>query len=61
MLRSAAKNYQSVAVVCNPQRYSQVIAELKENDGALTEDFMRQLGLRLAATLLVMMVQFIII
>ena len=30
MLRSAAKNYQSVAVVCNPQRYSQVIAELKE-------------------------------
>ena len=31
MLRSAAKNHQSVAVICNPGRYSQVIAELKKN------------------------------
>ncbi len=45
MLRSAAKNYQSVAVVCNPQRYSQVIAELKENNGSLTENLMCQLGI----------------
>jgi len=43
-LRSAAKNYQSVAVICNPQRYSQVISELKKNNGALSENLMRQLG-----------------
>lgn len=45
MLRSAAKNYQSVAVICNPQRYSQVISELKKNNGAISEDLMRQLGI----------------
>ncbi|MDD5477326.1 MAG: bifunctional phosphoribosylaminoimidazolecarboxamide formyltransferase/IMP cyclohydrolase [Candidatus Omnitrophica bacterium] len=44
MLRSAAKNHQSVAVICNPQRYAQVIAELKKYNGALSEDLMRQLG-----------------
>jgi len=44
MLRSAAKNYQSVAVICNPARYPEVIAELKKNNGALGEDLMRQLG-----------------
>ena len=44
MLRAAAKNYQSVAVICNPQRYPQVIAQLKKNSGCLSEDFMRQLG-----------------
>ena len=31
LIRSAAKNYQSVAVVCNPKMYSQVISELKES------------------------------
>ena len=25
MLRSAAKNYKSVAVICNPQRYSEIL------------------------------------
>ena len=45
MLRSAAKNCQSVAVICNPQRYSQVIAQLKKNQGYLPEDLMRQLGI----------------
>ena len=45
MLRSAAKNYQSVAVICNPQRYPQVIAQLKKNSGSLAEDLMRQLGI----------------
>ncbi len=45
MLRSAAKNYQSVAVICNPSRYPQVIAELKKNNGALSGDLMRQLGI----------------
>ena len=45
MLRSAAKNYQSVAVICNPQRYLQVVAQLKKNNGCLPEDLMRQLGI----------------
>jgi len=44
MLRSAAKNCQSVAVICNPQSYPQVIAQLKKNQGCLPEDFMWQLG-----------------
>ncbi len=30
MLRSAAKNYQSVAVVCNPQRYESILEEMKK-------------------------------
>ncbi|MBM3250603.1 MAG: bifunctional phosphoribosylaminoimidazolecarboxamide formyltransferase/IMP cyclohydrolase [Candidatus Omnitrophica bacterium] len=45
MLRSAAKNHQSVAVVCNPARYPEIIAELKKNNGALSEDLMRDLGI----------------
>ena len=45
MLRSAAKNYSSVAVICNPARYPEVIAELKKNNGALGQDLMRQLGI----------------
>jgi phosphoribosylaminoimidazolecarboxamide formyltransferase/IMP cyclohydrolase len=45
MLRSAAKNSQSVAVICNPQRYPQVITQLKKNSGCLPEDLMRQLGI----------------
>jgi phosphoribosylaminoimidazolecarboxamide formyltransferase / IMP cyclohydrolase len=44
MLRSAAKNCQSVAVICNPLRYSEVIGQLKKNNGCLPEDLMRQLG-----------------
>jgi phosphoribosylaminoimidazolecarboxamide formyltransferase/IMP cyclohydrolase len=44
MLRSAAKNCQSVAVICNPLRYAQVISGLKKNNGALPQDLMRQLG-----------------
>jgi len=31
MLRSAAKNYASVAVIVNPERYKGVIEELKKN------------------------------
>ena len=45
MLRSAAKNHQSVAVICNPDRYPQVIAELEKNDGAFSKDLMRELGI----------------
>jgi len=45
MLRSAAKNYQSVAVICNLRRYPQVIAQLKKNNGCLSEDLTQQLGI----------------
>jgi phosphoribosylaminoimidazolecarboxamide formyltransferase / IMP cyclohydrolase len=44
MLRSAAKNCRSVAVICSPERYSQVIQELKNNNGCLGEDLMLKLG-----------------
>jgi phosphoribosylaminoimidazolecarboxamide formyltransferase / IMP cyclohydrolase len=36
MLRSAAKNHQSVVVVCNPNQYRGVIAELNQNNGAVS-------------------------
>ncbi|MBF0386850.1 MAG: bifunctional phosphoribosylaminoimidazolecarboxamide formyltransferase/IMP cyclohydrolase [Candidatus Omnitrophica bacterium] len=37
MLRSGAKNYKSVAVICNPERYSDVIKELETNSGILPD------------------------
>jgi phosphoribosylaminoimidazolecarboxamide formyltransferase / IMP cyclohydrolase len=36
MLRSAAKNYQDVAVVCDPQDYELIIQELEGNKGELS-------------------------
>ena len=44
MLRSAAKNHRSVAVICNPERYTQVIEALKKHKGALPEELLRDLG-----------------
>ncbi|MCU0650647.1 MAG: bifunctional phosphoribosylaminoimidazolecarboxamide formyltransferase/IMP cyclohydrolase [Candidatus Omnitrophica bacterium] len=38
MLRSAAKNHQSVVVVCNPNQYHGIIAELEKNNGAISEE-----------------------
>jgi len=49
MLRSAAKNHQSVAVICNPGRYTQVIEELRQNNGAISEALMRELGIEVFA------------
>ena len=37
MVRSAAKNYRSVAIVTNPGRYGQILDEMRANDGAVTE------------------------
>ncbi len=45
MLRSAAKNHRSVAVVCNPVRYSQVLKELKENGNQLSTKTLEELGI----------------
>ncbi len=44
MLRSAAKNCQSVAVICDPGCYPQIIEELRKNNGALPGGLMRSLG-----------------
>jgi phosphoribosylaminoimidazolecarboxamide formyltransferase/IMP cyclohydrolase len=49
MLRSAAKNYRFVAVVCDPSWYSQIINELKKNKGSLSEEFMRDLAIEVYA------------
>jgi len=49
MLRSAAKNHRSVAVICNPARYAQVVEQLRKNNGALSEEFMRDLGIEVFA------------
>jgi len=46
MLRSAAKNFTSVAVVSNPGDYPEVIAELKKNNGSLSVDLMFRLGVQ---------------
>lgn len=37
MLRSAAKNYKSVAVITNPARYKDVLEELEANSGILSD------------------------
>jgi len=37
MVRSAAKNYRSVAIVTNPARYPQILQEMRENDGAVSD------------------------
>jgi phosphoribosylaminoimidazolecarboxamide formyltransferase/IMP cyclohydrolase len=44
MLRSAAKNHRSVAVICNPARYPQVIAELRKNKGGLSDGLLKELA-----------------
>ena len=46
MLRSAAKNCRSVAVISDPEDYAGVISELKKNNGSLPEDLLRSLGIK---------------
>ena len=45
MLRSAAKNHSSVAVVVDPAQYGSILEELKQNDGRLSEDTRKALAL----------------
>jgi phosphoribosylaminoimidazolecarboxamide formyltransferase/IMP cyclohydrolase len=45
MLRSAAKNYRSVAVVTNPDQYPSILRELKKSNGSLSEQTLESLGL----------------
>ena len=44
MLRSAAKNFKYVACVCNPQRYNDVLEEMKNNDGCVSDELKQQLA-----------------
>jgi len=44
MLRSAAKNFMSVAVVSSPVQYGKVISELKDNDCSLKESTLKSLA-----------------
>ncbi|HKX45534.1 MAG TPA: bifunctional phosphoribosylaminoimidazolecarboxamide formyltransferase/IMP cyclohydrolase, partial [Planctomycetota bacterium] len=46
MLRSAAKNHRFVGVVTRPRDYARVLAELRENDRALSDGLRRELALR---------------
>ncbi|MFA5005008.1 MAG: bifunctional phosphoribosylaminoimidazolecarboxamide formyltransferase/IMP cyclohydrolase [Candidatus Omnitrophota bacterium] len=45
MLRSAAKNHMSVAVVCRPDSYQDVLRQLEKNNGSLPDDLLRSLGI----------------
>ena len=45
MLRSAAKNSRDVVVICNPDRYKEIIDELKKNEGAVSDELHFKLGL----------------
>ncbi|MHA1229373.1 MAG: bifunctional phosphoribosylaminoimidazolecarboxamide formyltransferase/IMP cyclohydrolase [Candidatus Helarchaeota archaeon] len=44
LIRSAAKNYQYVAVIINPKMYNNILAELKSNDGKLSLETRQQLA-----------------
>jgi len=38
MLRSAAKNFKDVVVICNPARYREVLEEMRRNNGSVSEE-----------------------
>jgi phosphoribosylaminoimidazolecarboxamide formyltransferase/IMP cyclohydrolase len=44
MVRAAAKNFRSVAVVVDPADYAGVLKEMKSNNGAVSEDFRFELS-----------------
>jgi len=44
MVRSAAKNYRSVAIVTNPARYGQILDEMRANDGTVTDQTRAELA-----------------
>lgn len=46
MLRSAAKNYRSVAVVSSPGQYEDIIKELRGNGGEISEDTSKDLAVK---------------
>lgn len=45
MLRAAAKNFADVTVVCQPHQYNEVLADLRQNDGATRLSLRQRLAL----------------
>ncbi|MBF0385098.1 MAG: bifunctional phosphoribosylaminoimidazolecarboxamide formyltransferase/IMP cyclohydrolase [Candidatus Omnitrophica bacterium] len=45
MLRSAAKNFKNVAVICNPAKYQNILDELNNNNGLLSDSVLYNLAL----------------
>ncbi|MBT5855330.1 bifunctional phosphoribosylaminoimidazolecarboxamide formyltransferase/IMP cyclohydrolase [bacterium] len=50
MLRSAAKNHQSVGIVVNPERYTPLLTEMQSNAGRLTDKTRRELAIEVFQT-----------
>ena len=50
MLRSSAKNFESVAVVTDPASYDAILAEMRANGGATKRDTRAKLALRVFQT-----------
>ena len=46
MLRSAAKNFESVTVICDPVDYPKVIEELKSGNGKVSAELRKQLAVK---------------
>lgn len=44
LIRAAAKNFDRVAVVCEPSQYRELIEELERNDGRTTLEFRRRMA-----------------
>lgn len=44
MLRAAAKNYRSIAVIVNPARYSQIVEEIKAGNGRVSYELKFELA-----------------
>ncbi|MFH1190243.1 MAG: bifunctional phosphoribosylaminoimidazolecarboxamide formyltransferase/IMP cyclohydrolase [Candidatus Omnitrophota bacterium] len=49
MLRSAAKNYRSVCVVCDSADYARVIEEMERTGGSVPEELLSDLGMKVFA------------
>ena len=50
MIRAAAKNFPSCAVICNPSDYTEVLKTIKENNGSTTFDQRFRLATQVFAT-----------
>ncbi len=46
MLRSAAKNYKSVCVVCDSADYKRIIGDMEKTSGSITEELLSELGMK---------------
>ncbi len=45
LLRASAKNYRNVAVICNPQRYGEILKEMKNSEGWLSQKTLERLAI----------------